>query len=201
MTRDSLRELEGGLVFFTARLRDCSSRGDIRDYVISGVRCWRWDGDERLNLRRAPDAVLDHVWLRFNREQWPTVELLSAVEGVARVGWYARSDGSADLGLRSYRAANYDEVMGRVDALMRQRRPRAEVLSFLSDFLSSHGGEDRYGYSEWLSASDAIARITFLRDRLERSEGRESAIRSTSHRGRRPSSARSFSDLLKRPTA
>jgi hypothetical protein len=197
MTRDSLRELEGGLVFYTARLRDCTVRGDIRDYLIARVRCWRWDGESRLNFRRPPDALLDHVWLRFSREQWPTVELLSEVEGVASVGWYARADGTADLGLRTHPAANLDEVGRAIDELFKRRSPRREMLKLLEAFLASCK-PDRYGYSDWLSTAEAMKRLTSLRGRLARSEEKETAIRSTSAaRGHKPRSAGRFADLLK----
>ncbi len=197
MTRDSLRQFEGQLVIFNGRLADVSRpRNDTRDYLLTTVRCWSWDGDSAMPLSLAPDAAVDHAWLRLNLTDQPRTELLQRVEGVATVGWYTRANGSVDLGLRSHPAVNLDDVLARLHEA-RTTTPRAELIDQLERLVHNFTAPGHYGYSQHLKASEVLKELNTYRARLLRSQAAEERIKATAKPGRRATSAGSFRDLLK----
>ena len=99
MTRDSLRPLEGQLVWFCGRLDTWRPMADGQlTACLVAVTIRPWDGEAA--VKDCPVAVvLDHTWIGNIPTTQPRERLLS-YEGMARVGWYRRSDGSVDLGLQ-----------------------------------------------------------------------------------------------------
>lgn len=196
MARDALRPLENCLVVFNGRLADVTpARNDARDYLLTSVRCWAWDGDSPVPLAARPDATAGHTWLRIAVEDRPDTELLHRVERVATVGWYARSNGSVDLGLRSHRSLNLDEVLLYIRDL-RGQASRTEVIKRLDLLIESFASRGQYAFSQHMNASEVKRDLAAYRDRLLRSQVAEERIRATAKPGRRPTGARSFRDLL-----
>lgn len=197
MTRDSLRPFENQLMVFTGRLVDVSRpRDGIRCHLLTTVRCWAWDGDSPVSFKRRPDAAVDHTWLRIAVEEQPSTELLERVEGVATVGWYARADGSADLGLRSRHALNLDDVLARIYEA-RGTAPRPWLIDQLGRLIRTATAPGHYGYSQVSKTSEVLQALTAYRARLQRSQASEDRIKATAPPRRRPSGARSFRDLPK----
>lgn len=200
MTRDSLRCMEGQLVIFNGRISSASPTKDDgrRDFLFTTVRAWKWDGDSALPFHQSPDARLEHAWISLPAGVKNPVEMLRRAEGVARVGWYARADGSADLGLQIQPCLNLDEF---VEGFHKDRRtaPRDLQIQCLNRVLQSCKEPGNYSFSQWCTTTETLNTLAQYRDRLVRSQEKEEAIKATAHRGRRPTSAARFADLLRQP--
>lgn len=198
MTRDSFRSLEGELVVFNGRLANASSKqaDGGRHFLLTAVRAWRWDGNSPVPLDQQPDATADHCWVSITDGDRSPVEMLKRAEGVARVRWYARANGTADLGLELKRCLNLDDLL---ETFHRGRRlmGRPDQIAMLTKLLASCSKPDNYSFSQWLQTSELIEALTRYRDRLARSDAREQQIRLTQPRGRKPTSASRFADLLR----
>ena len=96
MTRDSLLPFEGRLVVWSGIAAKATRHGERRDVMLSSVRLWPYDTTTPAGSG-VPAAAVDHLWLRL--EPADRVPLLRRCIGLGVVRWYARSDGSADLGL------------------------------------------------------------------------------------------------------
>jgi len=164
--RTELKDLEGGLAFFTARIKDWQEGDGHRDYLLQAVKVWPWDGESRVG--RGKPIRLDHLWHRVrNTEANTDFELLSACNGVGRVGWYARRDGSIDLGLKSGRCICLDNCLdSALGTLWQQGRGierEEEVLDHLAVALVSLDMEEVYAYSRDFSRKELRG---LLRDRV-----------------------------------
>lgn len=115
MTRDQLRSLENELVICTAR-----RGGDRRQTAAGTLEVWRhvevrrWDGDAQITSWDwdvlGPAVRLDHVWQ-------PALDFRSRIPihergwNICRVGWYARANGSVDLGLQIQPSLEIEEAI------------------------------------------------------------------------------------------
>lgn len=97
--RDALRPLEGQLVVYRARATERIERpGGLIDVCMCAVEVRRLTSEP---LLRQDPIRLDHCWIkgmRADRVEWRG--LLKRMAGCARVSFYARSNGTIDLGLQ-----------------------------------------------------------------------------------------------------
>jgi hypothetical protein len=202
MTRDSFRSLEGELVVFDGRLAKAGSRNadGLRRYMFTSIRAWKWDNSRPVPWRQPPHATADHCWVvemtvDDDYRGGDGDAMLRRGSGVARIHWYARADGSADLGLELKPCANLDGIFK--DSPCHDRNAtRADQIDWLTETLEYCNKRELYTYSAHYASSEMLKRWARHLERLKRSEEREQQIRRTQPPSRKPTSAKSFSDLL-----
>ena len=104
MTRDSLRAHEDRIARLQGRVERWEERPDgSRDVLLINVRYVLYDPNQPDDSRQLENGQpLDHVWFRVPADGgYGAMTRLDLVFGYGRIGWYRRSDGSVDLGLRS----------------------------------------------------------------------------------------------------
>ena len=165
MTRDALRPLEGQLVWFCGRLDTWRPMADGQlTACMVNVSVRPWDGEAA--VKNCPvAAVLDHTWIGNIPTTQPRERLLS-YEGMARVGWYRRSDGSVDLGLQKVPALELCDAAWKLYAIddMAARLKSLQALLDLAD-----QGEGVH-YAWIVSRSAALASLRRSRDLMAASE-------------------------------
>lgn len=108
MARDALRPLEGQLVVWSGIAAKATRRGERRDVMLSSVRLWSYDTTIPAGIG-VPAAAVDHLWLRL--EPADRVPLLRRCIGLGTVRWYARTDGTTDLGLEHRPTISLDALV------------------------------------------------------------------------------------------
>jgi hypothetical protein len=120
MTRTELLPLEGHWVRWNGLVDTWQHRsnGDV-DLCIRAVKLWPWTFSEPLDSHKPPQRT-EHLWLRCPAEFAATlqIERLQPANGIGRVGWYRRADGTTDLGVRPQILTNagqlQEQVMDRI---------------------------------------------------------------------------------------
>lgn len=152
--RSQLKALEGQLVTVTGRNTEFkrSPDGKRAFFMVKNPVIRAWDGYSRLPCQRKdPGVRLDHIWLEKNLKM-QRVTLLEEVVSIGRVGYYVRSDGSHDLGIRDLAkclAVDWilDGVADRHNEMMSgdqfsQLLTTYSELNSLQSFLDQHGKRD-----------------------------------------------------------
>jgi len=139
MTRSELLPLEGQWVRWRG-LVDCWAArpsGDM-DLCIKAVRIWPWAFTEPLDTLR-PSLRTDHLWLRCPAAFVATLDLdrLQPANGIGTVGWYRRSDGTTDLGVRARVLTNAGELQRLVIDHMRHGEWH-QAITLIDDYLARH---------------------------------------------------------------
>ena len=139
MTRSELLPLEGQWVRWRGVV-DCWAprpNGDT-DLCIRAVRLWPWVFTEPLDTLR-PSLRTDHLWLRCPAAFVATlqVERLQPANGIGTVGWYRRSDGTTDLGVRARVLTNAGELQRLVTDHLRHGEWH-QAVSLIDDYLARH---------------------------------------------------------------
>lgn len=100
MARRELQDYEHQIVQLEGWVDRWTHRDESDDILITAVKIRPYRLDETLLQRNEREpARTDHLWLRASKQTGcPDIVRLDAVYGYARVGWYTRRDGSADLG-------------------------------------------------------------------------------------------------------
>ena len=135
MTRDSLRHLENTVVLFSGRKAEVRTVGDQQHVCLRAVRCWRWDQQQGIDdlTATAPVARVDHAWVTTSHPS--LTEMGVRVVGAARVGWYARRDGTTDLGLAMLQPFAIWDALEHLRGNARGRST-AEVAAVMEDLLT-----------------------------------------------------------------
>ena len=103
MTRSELLPLEGQWVRWRGIVETWQQRpGGELDICIRSVKLWPWTFSDPLETSK-PAQRTEHLWLRCPAEFVATlqVERLQPANGIGTVGWYRRSDGTTDLGVKA----------------------------------------------------------------------------------------------------
>ena len=205
--REKLKALEGQLVtvygFNTEQRRHPDGR---RFYMLKHPVVRRWDASSRIDLHPVhhPGLKLDHVWIEKSADS-ATVERLKRTITVGRVGYYVRSDGSHDLGIRDIaRIKIMDALVERLvevhNALMDADQQKQLVSTYsdldeIQSFLDLHGkrtedGQMQYVLSQVYSVPEMKRWAIDQRKRLEQVQA--SLLRAmTGHLPRRSPDTRS----------
>lgn len=165
MTRDSLRPLEGQLVWFCGRLDTWRPMADGQlTACMVHVTVRPWDGEAAIRDCLVA-AVVDHAWIGGIPTTWKRERLLS-YEGIARVGWYRRTDGTVDLGLTKVPSLDLETVvrgLAAVDHLPSRLRSLQGALTLTERPTSVF-------YATNMTRSAALAQLGHVRDLLASSE-------------------------------
>ena len=160
--RDNLRSLEGQLVTIVGRNKERRRNDDGRTFsMIKNAIIRPWDGNSAVDVSRNKPAIqVDHVWVM----QSPHVtamraELLASTITVGTVGFYTRTDGSMDLGIRDIcRVCNIDSMLRYLvdihEAMMScaqwdQTVEAVGNLRSIQDFLAVHGKRNEHGEMQY----------------------------------------------------
>ncbi len=123
-----------------------------------------WDGEAA--IRDCPvAAVVDHAWIGGIPATWKRERLLS-YEGIARVGWYRRADGTVDLGLEKVPSLDLDQVVRTLAAI--DHLPSR--LQSLQAFLALSEGRGSVFYAGSMTRSAALAQLGHAHDLIAASE-------------------------------
>ena len=199
MTRDCLRPLEGQPVIVSGRLAKVKRTDKEAHYMLAAVRVYAWDGNAPINPTGKPSAAVDHLWCPVPLEHYqPRLPMLKRVMLAGRVGWYARADGTADLGVKVSRTLDLDQAASDYRQNYAKGASASRVADAFDELLREMDLPDALPFSRCMTITEAKRKITRWRDQLRRDAAVESRIRATSiGRGHRPRGARRFTDLLK----
>ena len=198
MTRDSLRELEGGLVHFEGRVLDIhTNEPGARDFLLGNVTLRRWDGNSRVRKEGPVAAVVDHAW--FRRPVGDTLELLMPVHGVARVSWYRRSDGTVDLGLQDIGGICVDDINAELNSIYNLRSVSDQLLKRLDEVIPMLTAS---GVTPWLfrvrgTSRGFVQNLCRCRENARAEIARRAARQAESANRRQRQSTAGFKGLLK----
>ncbi len=181
--RESLRELEGQIVYFQGFL-DTWRRGDgVIDTCLSTVDVSQWDGQSPIGQCRR-STRLDHVWLRITEPDhaW-CPKRLEVYESVGRVGWYRRRDGSVDLGIDWIPGICLERCLERFGENFRNRATWGERLDWLNQLLEVADAYKSCGrgvvYSYVKTVEEGLTELRRFRDRLSRDQAKNMAALTT----------------------
>ena len=173
ISRESLRPLEGQLVYFQGFMESWRKGDGTVDACLRNLKVRPWDGERPIDDCRQL-VRLDHAWLRVTTDNWiPQPKRLSAYEAMGRVGWYRRRDGSVDLGLRTVTSLCLEHFLDRMferlkDSTWGERLSAFEAL--VEEIESRQKAGQGTIYSHTRSVSAGVAEIRKARDRLRRDQ-------------------------------
>jgi hypothetical protein len=165
VTRDALRPLEGRLVWFCGRLDTWRPMADGQlTACMVNVSVRPWDGEAP--IRDCPvAAVVDHTWIGNIPTSQPRERLLS-YEGIGRVSWYRRADGTVDLGLQKVPALDLASAVLKLHAI----DDIPSRLQSLRDLLRVTDGGEGVFYAWGMTRTAALASLRHVRDLMAGSE-------------------------------
>jgi hypothetical protein len=175
--RTELAPFENETVSVIGRIKEWrKNRAEgTEDICISGARVARWDAMSPLDPD-ACDAKVHHLWIRIPKGLCDS-QLLSKVHFIGRVGWYTRSDGSVDLGIRAMKAICMDLLAKRIAEWRRSGSwtfdefAEGDQLIEEIDFCLAalyHQGEGGYAYSWAHDCLDACKRLLRFKQQIAR---------------------------------
>ena len=112
--RDQLRDIEGQLVFIEGRVTSYSNRNGKKYICLQRPLVIPWDGNRALKASAEDQLIegLDHLWVQTSGHD--QIEMMRHVLSCSRVKWYARKDGSVDLGTEPlHTLLNHDKEIER----------------------------------------------------------------------------------------
>ena len=173
ISRESLRPLEGQLVYFQGFMESWRKGAGTVDACLRNLKVRPWDGECPIDDCRQV-IRLDHAWLRVTSENWIfQPKRWSSYEAVGRVGWYRRRDGSVDLGLSTVPSLCLDSALDGIFDRLKGSSWGERVSSFeaLQDSIEAHQKRGLGAiYSHARSVSDGVAEIARFRERLRRDQ-------------------------------
>jgi hypothetical protein len=129
--RSQLVPFEGKQVLFQGHLSEWRKREDEHHLCLMNVSIKEFKMDKPLN--ECPSTRLDHLWMSFPEEQSPFIskDLYTRRNGIAKVYYYTRSDGSLDLSLRSIHAVCVDYYLNLIHQYMGTSYNQKSTVKFL----------------------------------------------------------------------
>ena len=106
--RKQLVPFEGKDVLFGGHLSEWRKREDEAHICLMNVSITEFKKDKALN--ECPSTRLDHLWMSFSEDQISNIkkDLYTRRNGLAKVYYYTRSDGSLDLSLKPIKGVCLD---------------------------------------------------------------------------------------------
>jgi len=216
--RDQLRDVEGQLIFIEGRVTSYSNRNGKKYICLQRPLVIPWDGNAALKASAEHQLIdgLDHLWVQTSGHD--QIEMMRHVLSCSRVKWYARKDGTVDLGTEPLHCLyNHDrrieEFVAARKAGQLEKNHRASHLAdqlgfcdFYLDILTNQGrigeesGKPEWIYSCFYSCDELIDWYTQYKkeilDALQHFDKAQKKVELQAQRGRCRSAGR-FADLLR----
>ena len=193
MPRNELLPLEGQWVRWHGLVDTWAQRpaGDV-DVCIRACRITPWSFDQPLNVTTPPTRT-EHLWLRCPAEFAATlrIERYHPANGIGQVGWYRRTDGTTDLGVKARVVTNAGALQAQVCEHIRLGQ-WGDVINLIDHYIGAHRDGSSILCSPNMSTNAIIADLEWSRQLAVANLGR--LLQSARHPPSR--SPGSFRDLL-----
>ncbi len=188
--RNELKPLEGDLVLVLGRAKEARRKNGQLHVMLTRPTLRLWDG--QAPVQQGKSIQTDHLWVQCPVDEWGG-EMLEVKQGIGRVTYYQRADGTVDLGVALCSGLNFDrlacawiEILG-TDMRQSSVKHVLEGLTETLEELKTQGRDDRYVYSYYCSLPEMIKRVERMQGWVKASvEATEKALQSGKAKGHKP---------------